>query len=206
MLMRSLCLLLALTALPAHPSPSQPPLSPPVEGDVIITLRAHDALNSALSLDSLKHAGSIVAGELILDLAGMAYGAFSPGKLSFAFRRDETAKLLHVEPATVPGVTTSSHIAPHPPLSIYHSLRLSRGKVFYDRPVGKTVRLKEAQELFGPLPPEGAQHIVPKAGHTYLLRTLDPKALGGREHFLKFLVLEATPDQVTLRIDHFRES
>jgi hypothetical protein len=192
---RLLCLVFAALALPA--------VSPPPLADVddhIITLRARDALTCAMNLDTLQHTGEVVAGQLILDDAGLAYGISVPGQLSFSFRRDEAARLIDLGEHLVDGVTTSSDIAPRPPLSVFYSLRLQDKKVIYDRPVNRTARMPEAQAIYGPYPTEGAQHFTPEPGHTYLLRTRDPKLKGSKVRMVKLLVLEADEQRVVLRI------
>lgn len=197
---RLLCLALAVLAVPAlTPAPQQQRSAGP-----IVTLRAQDAFTSALNLATLKHTGHIQDGELILDDAGLAFGVYEPGKLSFGFRRDEAALLVDLGPLKVPGVTTTSDIAPRPDVSAYNTLRLADAKVIYNKPVNKIMRSTEGQMIFGNYPVEGAQHITPVAGHVYLLRNRDPKAKGAGERIVKFLVLEADVQRVALRITMFK--
>ena len=199
--------LLTLAPTPASaPAPAPAPAPLPAATDeahpseAVISLYGCDAFLSTLDLDLMAHGGELVEGEFILDDIELVFGTLAAGKLSFGFRRDELALLVPLGPRVVTATTTSSDLAPRPPVSVYHTLRVKAGKVVYTRPLDRVTRLKDAQAIFGNFPTEGAQQLEPQAGSVYLLRLRAPKLKGGGERFFKFLVLEADSQKVTLRI------
>ncbi len=168
--------------------------------DVVLTLYAADAERAAVDLETLRYSGAVEEGDWVLDDAGLVFDAYRSGSLTYGFRRNEAARLVDLGPRKVTGVTTSGDIAPRPDVTVFETLRVERGRIVHDAPVNRTVQINGGQAVFGNFPPEGAQHVVPVPGHTYLLRVRAPKAKGGRQLLVKILVLDAEPEQVTLRI------
>lgn len=162
----------------------------------LVTLWALDERAASLDPVSGTNGADFANGQIGLTRAALAYHAFAPEMLSFGFRDGERAALLDLGDFRVPPLVVQRDLTPRTPVTAFHSLTLERGKLQYIAPINRPLLMLEGQSVLGPLPPEGIQHVEPRAGHIYLLRSQSPAG----ELFVKILVLDVQPGRsITLR-------
>lgn len=164
----------------------------------LVTLYAHDDLQSSFDFQSGRAGGVYFNGEVALLGGHVAFSAFEPDLFTYGFLRDEPTRILDLGEFYVPLVTRSRDAAPKLSASLFHSLFLDGGRFCYVDADGRVHNYKPANDIFAPLPTEGQYHLPPQVGHTYLVRTGERRGSG--EIFAKFEVVDFHPGHsVTIR-------
>jgi hypothetical protein len=172
----------------------------------IVSLLAHDDLQSSFSFRQGTFGARIKNGELLLDDAQLVFHTFSEGMLSYGFVRNELVSVLDLGDLVVQAIERSTDDAPKPPLSIFYTLFFDGSGFKYQGPINQIYRLPEAQALVAAVPPPGISHFEPQVGHTYLLKVQWRVGYGdSRPKFFKFLVVDFEPNHhVTFRWERMR--
>jgi hypothetical protein len=189
----ALCLLagLALVSITALRSPAQMSRLTEKEESQLVTLYAHDDLQSSFDFREGKAGGRYADGNVELTGAHLAFDLFERDMISYGFLRDDPVRILDLGEFFVPVRARSKDRAPRLSPSLFHSL-FRDGKLFaYLGQDGEAHPCREANDLLGPLPGEGYLHLQPQVGHTYLVRIGHRR--GGEDDFAKFEIVDFQP-------------
>lgn len=165
----------------------------------IVTLYAHDDLQSSFDFRLGGAGGRVQDGEARLTSAQIAFDVFAPGQLSFGFVRDEFVELLDLGDMIVPPHVSARDRAAEFPITLFHTLFFDGVRFAYVGPGGQMRPFDPADRILGPFPPEELRHLEPRVGHTYLLR-VRRSGIGMVDEFFKFQVVDLLPDHsLTIR-------
>jgi hypothetical protein len=172
----------------------------------LVTLLAHDDLQSSFSFRTGTFGALVRDSEILLDDAQLVYHIFAEDMLSYGFVRSEFVSVLDLGNLVVSGIEYSTDLAPKPPLNIFYTLFFDGGGFKYKGPLNRIYRLSEAQALVSAVPPPGLSHFEPRVGHTYLLKVQRRAGYGDpTPQFFKFLIIDFEPGhQVTFRWGYLR--
>ncbi|NOT32459.1 MAG: hypothetical protein HOP15_18595 [Planctomycetes bacterium] len=143
---------------------------PPHERAGLVTLFAHDDIQSSFDFRQGRAGGHILDGEVRLESAQLAFDVFAREQVSFGFVRDERVELLDLGELRVAPSVRARDRAEEFPIALFHTLAFEGARFSYLGPGGDVLALDLAGRLLGPLPLEGIRHVEPRVGHTYLMR------------------------------------
>ncbi len=165
----------------------------------IVTLYAHDDLQSSFDFTEGGNGATLWNDEIVLDDAQIAFHVFAENMISYGFVRNAPTMVLDLGEVYVPELVRAQDWAPKLPISLFHTLFLDGAHFSYREPGGRAHRLKEAGRILNNLPPEGLYHLEPRIGHTYLVRT-NRRGSKTPDEYAKFQVIDFQPDRsLTIR-------
>lgn len=136
----------------------------------IVTLYAHDDLQSSFDFRSGWAGGRVFDGEVHIEAAQIAFDLFAPGEISIGFTRDERVDALDLGPVVVPPQTRVRDRAEEFPISLFHTLFLGDNGFAYVGPGGDVDPYERADRILTAPATQGIRHFAPEVGHVYLLR------------------------------------
>jgi hypothetical protein len=168
------------------------------EESSIATLLAQDDLACAFDFRAGRSGGRIEDGEIRLEDAQLAFGAFARDRMTVGFVHDEHAALLDLGILYVEPDVRARDGAAEFAVSAFHTLAFDGTRFSYRGP-GEDVRfLDQADRILGPLP-SGPRELAPVVGHVYLLRVRRDDARATDELF-KLEVIDFQPGRsLTIR-------
>lgn len=166
----------------------------------VVTLWANDEPRSAFSFDDGSYALDIADGQAVLDRAQIVFHRIEAQKISIGFSLAQATRIVDLGDLQVDGFARVSDLAPHPPISIFHTLFLQGRSLWYRGPIARSYSLKAADPVFFTLQTSGPHHFVPELGHVYVMRYAPKRESGVEEKLVKFRVVDYEPGrQVTIR-------
>jgi hypothetical protein len=181
---------LSIAALALSPLLVKDAGDPASDGGVVTLLSADDLLSS-FDFRSGSRSAAIFDGEIDLRGVQVVYETFLAGHLTIGFSRDERVDLLDLGDVEVVPVAHSRDRTEEFPVSVFHTLFRDDNGFSFIAPEGDVDPCEAASRILKGVPPQGMRHIVPVAGHVYILRLRRNDT--SRDEFFKLQVLGVLP-------------
>lgn len=167
----------------------------------LVTLYAHDDLQSSFDFRSGHAGGQLANGEIRLEQAQIAFDVFAPGQISFGFVRDDHVDVLDLGEVRIPPQFRARDRTLEFPLALFHVLFFDGVRFGYFGPGGDRHPLPETDRFLASVPSASLRHVEPVLDHTYLVRA-QREGVGSRDELFAFQVVGLVPDQsLTIRWD-----